>query len=339
MNSLEYYKIKRVSNSLLGMLSNPRWVKLKADNPDMEDEDKIHFRIGSGVDCLLSTPERWSTDFMVVNAKRPFGLMASFIDNLPPFLEKDSDTSLYQIAYDKSGYKMRIEKVIEKFWDSEEFSDYYILTRQVSKGTTILSNEEYDTVLKCVELIKSNKFLSDYFRTAEETDGLVETHYQVPILFNILDTDCKALLDLVVIDHEGKTISPIDLKTTGRSVLDFSGSFLLYGYYRQAAFYTYALQSENSPYKELLEQGYKIEPFRFIVVETKKSSSMPALLYEVTPEVLELGRSGGIVKNKKYKGYLELLEDYKWHFSTNQWDMSRELYENKGKIVLTLDEL
>ena len=39
----EYFASKRISNSLLGALSNPRWVKMKMDNPDAEDEDKKTF--------------------------------------------------------------------------------------------------------------------------------------------------------------------------------------------------------------------------------------------------------------------------------------------------------
>jgi len=39
----KYFAAKRLSNSILGSLVNPRWVKMKMDNPDMEDDDKKHF--------------------------------------------------------------------------------------------------------------------------------------------------------------------------------------------------------------------------------------------------------------------------------------------------------
>lgn len=85
------------------------------ENPDIEDSDTSYFRIGSALDCLLTSPERWELDFNVVDANRPYGLMGKFIDNLPRNLTAFSENELYQEAYDKSGYKMSIDRVIKKF--------------------------------------------------------------------------------------------------------------------------------------------------------------------------------------------------------------------------------
>lgn len=85
------------------------------ENPEIEDDDKKYFRIGSALDCLLTSPERWELDFKVVDAVKPWGLMGKFIDNLPPGLSILSPNALYQEAYDKSGYKMSLDKVIAKF--------------------------------------------------------------------------------------------------------------------------------------------------------------------------------------------------------------------------------
>ena len=52
---------------------------------------------------------------MVVDVNRPYGLLAKFVDNMPAGLDKDSSYFMYQEAYDKSGYKMNIEKVIANF--------------------------------------------------------------------------------------------------------------------------------------------------------------------------------------------------------------------------------
>lgn len=40
--------------------------------------------------------------------------MGKFIDNLPGGLNPFSENSLYQEAYDKSGYKMSLDRVIKK---------------------------------------------------------------------------------------------------------------------------------------------------------------------------------------------------------------------------------
>lgn len=119
MNKLQqvrqYFKTKRVSNSLLGMLFNPKWLKLKIENPDMEDDESKHFRIGSALDCILTSPEIWEDEFVVVDAIRPYGLLGKFVENLPPHLKPDSPMSEYQQAYEESGYKMKLDRVIMKF--------------------------------------------------------------------------------------------------------------------------------------------------------------------------------------------------------------------------------
>ena len=85
MNELkEYISAKALSNSTLGLMLNPRWVKMKLENPEIEDNDTTYFRTGSALDCLLTSPERWDDDFKVIDVNRPWGLMGKFIDNLPP---------------------------------------------------------------------------------------------------------------------------------------------------------------------------------------------------------------------------------------------------------------
>lgn len=54
---VSYYKSTRLSNSLLKSTQNPRLLKLKRENPELfENDDSTAFRIGSAVDCLLTSP-------------------------------------------------------------------------------------------------------------------------------------------------------------------------------------------------------------------------------------------------------------------------------------------
>lgn len=53
---------------------------------------------------------------MIVDAYKPYGLLGLFIDALPNGLTPDMlDPDLYQEAYQRSNYKMKIETVINKF--------------------------------------------------------------------------------------------------------------------------------------------------------------------------------------------------------------------------------
>jgi hypothetical protein len=145
-----------------------------------------------------------------------------------------------------------------------------------------------------------------------------ELLHQVPIYFTLKDHEFKALLDGIKIDHQEKTIEPFDLKTIGKSVYEFPLNYILYGYYTQAALYEYALKTKESPVYDLLQEGYTLKDFIFIVAETKTSSFNPALIYTTSKEEREAGFTGGNFNNKYHKGIYQLLEDYLWHVETDQ---------------------
>ena len=245
----------------------------------------------------------------MVDVNRPFGLMGKFIDNLPKDLSIISEESRYQEAWDKSGYKMKLSKIIEKFWENEEHIKYYKLTRNISDNKIVLSKDEFDSVTKARELIYANSFIHKYFFNL---GSHIELLHQVPIYFTYLEEKCKALLDGVLINHRTRTIEPFDLKTTGKSVYDFPSSYMQFGYYRQCAFYELALKSEDSPVKKYIDEGYEILDFVFIVVESKVTSSHPAIIYVSSQKDRECGISGGVVGKRRYKGINQLIEEYKY---------------------------
>lgn len=327
----DYYKSPRISNSLLGAVENPRLLKMRMENPELK-EDTPSLRIGSALDCLLTSPSRWEEDFAVVNVNKPYGFMGKFVDELPANLTELSAWEDYQNAYWKSGYKMPVKWVINRFWTTPDAVEYYQAIN-TSRGKIVLSKDEYESVEKAKELILASPFAYDYFIKSKTW---VELLHQVPIYFTYRGFECKALLDGIKLDHKNKIIYPFDLKTTGKSVLDFTDSFLHYGYYRQCALYTEALYSDSSPVKDLLDDGYKMEDFVFIVVETKLSSTNPALIYRTTPNTRKAGIHGGYYEGKYYKGVDQLLDELDWHMKTNNWTYPKAVFENKGVIELDI---
>lgn len=259
--------------------------------------------------------------------------MGKFIDNLPSGLTRESELFRYQEAYDKSGYKMKMDKIIEKFWDNQEAVGYYILTRDIDREKVILSRDEYEVITKARELIMANQFIYGYFFTVNVYTELL---HQVPIYFQYKEEQCKALLDGILIDHKERTIQPFDLKTIGKSVYDFPNSYLQYGYYRQCAFYEIALKSENSPVKKYLDMGYQILDFVFIAVETKLSSSHPAIIYKTNEFDRQCGIKGGYRNRRFYKGIDQLIEEYKFHRDEDYWDLPKDILESKGIINLDI---
>lgn len=341
----EYYKERRISNSLLGAIRNPRMFREKMLFPEKYDDgDKIYFKIGSGIDCILTDPERWDTDFKAVDIKRPPDQMTKFIYALPAGLTELSPEEDYKLAYELSNYKIGINRVIEKLWQVHDNRMYYRYTKDgfdSSEGKTILARDEMDRIRLLQDRIRENEYTYSYFFPVPFEDH-IELMFQVPIYFTYMDVDCKSLLDVIRIDHIAKTIEPVDLKTIGKSVYEFPTSFVSFGYYRQAAFYTLAIHSESSPVRSLIDKGYKVLPFSFIVVESKLESFSPAIIYETTEQHITAGMEGGTISieidgeiiNRKVMGINQLIEQYQYCVENNYWTLPLELKRNKGRLRL-----
>lgn len=241
--------------------------------------------------------------------------MGMFVQHLDEGITTSSELSAYERAYWQSGYKMPLNWVVDKFWSTPDAVEYYRKTKGKSKDVTLISKDEYESVLKSVELIRCSPYAASYFEKAKTWEELL---HQVPIYFQLAGEDFKALLDGIKIDHKEKTIEPFDLKTIGKSVFDFKANYLNYGYYTQAALYEYAIQQPESPVYNLIQEGYTIKDFIFIVVETKTSSTNPAIIYTTDADERYAGMYGGYCEGKKYKGILELVDDYRWHLENDQ---------------------
>ena len=327
-----YYKIKRLSNSFLSLIQNPVLFKMKLDGQEPPFENKDFFRIGSAIDCKLTSPETFEAEFQIINANKPYGLLGKFIDALPLNLGPSSPIELYQGAHALAEYKISVDRVVRSLWTNPEAQKYYQALHSTAEGKTILTLEDYEVVEQCVNSILGNPYTVDYFVPKQDEELL----FQVPVLFEYRGLEFKALLDGVRINHAEKTITPFDLKSTGFSVFNFGNSFINFGYHRQAALYYYAIQSTDSPVRHLLDEGYKQMPFRFVVTETRKNTTAPALVWEVASEDLVAGFSGGVANGRPVKGIDQLIDDYNWHVANDLWEFPREVYEKEGVFNLNV---
>lgn len=306
------------------------------ENPELEDEESKAFRIGSALDCLLTSPSRWEQDFKVVDVVRPSGLMQKFIDALPPLLTEDSSLENYQQAYEISGYKKAIAQVVKDLWTKFHLTEYYQSRSALITGQTLLTKDEYEFVVTAKDTILTNPFTSKYFFNHTED---IELIHQFAIYFEYKGIECKALLDGVMIDHKNKTITPFDLKTTSKNVWDFPLAYIEYGYYRQAAFYTIALKWYVEQMKTVLTwSDYEFKDFEFIVIQKSQfKSASPAFIWVTTPNDIKAGIEGGYLEGKEHRklpGIDSLIEDLHWHKQTNKWDLPRQMYESEGKTTL-----
>ena len=253
--------------------------------------------------------------------------MGPFIDALPCDLTEDSNIELFKEAYDKSGYKSKIETIVKRFREVEMFQEYYAEKCQCHNKTYLAKNE-YELVLKADADIELNQYAMRYFKP---TDPDEKCFKQYPIYFEYQNEKCKALLDLLFVNEKEGYIQPLDLKTS-QNVWTFDKSFLRYGYYIQAGFYHLAVQWAQNHGDLIQYSDFEIRPMKFIVVG--KFDNSPAKIFSCGWPEIEAGIKGAQRYGKYYDGVEDLMAKYKWHKENDEWLLPMNEILNDGEISL-----
>lgn len=325
MTERDYRKYKAINYSSLSRFSkhpmNYKYYK--------EPKDDTSLRFGSALDCLLTgSKEEFRRDFYVSSTDwKPTGKLKVFCDY---YIELSNTTKMseedkFKLAYSKAEYSTSVDTVAKKL-KLVKVQDYINVSTKHRKKT-ILFKEEYERIKRCHELLTTSKQSKRFFEEEEGVDKL----YQHVIIFEVLGNPCKAMLDLLIVNHNTKTIEPCDLKTTGTGSLYFESSIQKWNYFLQAAFYTEAVKQWQRTHPEL--KDYTIENFKFIVIESTPYN--PPIVYKMSDKDLEAGKKGGTIRNRPVRGYIKLIRDLLWHEYKNLWKAPREFYENE--FVVTTD--
>ena len=342
----EYRAHPAISQSQLKLLLGPDPSLFNTvREPELYFEEKKHFIIGDAVDCQLTrSVEEFNNKFHISNlqnkpsdtiksivnqvydhVKEIHGREVQTIDRYSNAILDSCNDHEYQSRWND---QTRINKVVEcwEYWED----------LKLAEGKTVLSSEENDLISQIVMSIRTSPNTSKYFQTSKD----VEVLYQLAIYFPCQGVDCKALLDMVVINHKEKTIQPIDIKTMGDQSIYFPKSLRQRRYDIQAAFYTEALKSKK------VYDTYEILPFKFIVESTVKPGN--PLVFKCDKTLLEIGKLGrsairlsGVSETRlvdtyygriePIKGFIELLEDYKWYME-HGFETPRVIVAREGEL-------
>jgi len=312
-----YYNDKAISQSqLTNLASGPKYFKNKLEYKVESDA----LTLGSVVDVMLTEPDNFHTIFVVNEYTKPVGQLGEYIDLIFKGLSEEE-------AYKEAGFKQKKLEVVKELFRGEDCQKYYNFLLE-SKDKKVISKEEYDKANRIVTSLLTNRFTSKYFN-CDDTECLT----QLELYWKYKDFDCRSRLDIVKINHNDKTILPIDVKTSGKSTYNFLESVVRFRYDLQASFYVEALNwyvKNTDKYK-----GYTVLPFLFIVEHTDYPG-LP-LIYECTEQDIYCGKYGGTTKTGvTLKGFDQLIEDLKWYYYHDSWDYTREVIENKGMVKMNL---
>ena len=304
----------------------------------VEDKDSSAANMGRIVETLLMEPHLFDEKFYMSScASTPTGLMLDFVEALYRVTRDCTDengvvtkdfTDISQEAYVISGFKIKYEAVIGKFFGSDA-EIYYNEIRMVrSKNLTVINTMEVSIAEKIVEQLKTNSTTGPIVNLVNSSRYTVIDQMQVEG-YTIDGHKFKSMLDKVVIDHKEKTIQPYDLKCTW-SVENFYEEYYLYrrAYIQAYLYYNAMLHIASDPKSEYY--GYRVEYLKFIVCDS--TNYYQPLIYTLDFEDMEDAYHGFVHKGRTYPGVADIIAALTWCKETNTWNISHKNYLSNGIV-------
>ena len=336
----QYRAVQMDSSSSLKEFSQNRkkYHKKYILNERVEEEDNLAATMGRIVETLLLEPEEFDNRFhMSIVTSAPTGLMLDFVEALYKHTAEATNEDgvltrnfeeLCKDAYVDSGFKIKLDAVLNKFVGSDA-EVYYKEIREVrSKGLTVVTTKDVDNATKIVEELKTNDFTSPVVNLVNSARYSIYNQLQVEG-YSINGHLFKSMMDKVIVDHTAKTITVYDLKCTW-SVENFYDEYYLYRRaYIQGYLYYWAAHHH---FAELCAQGYLMANPKFIVCDSTNYSA--PLIYEMTNDAFINAEEGFEHKGRQYPGVYNLIEDLDWAIENDKWNISRENYLNNGVVKL-----
>lgn len=214
-----------------------------------EREDKLDSYLVDGriLHCRLLQPDEFNNQFVVGMDKLPTDNVKIIIDKIcrdyPDVLNmEDLELEIIQIMKDMNYMqslktdKQRIEKIL-----TDDNKKYYQFVK-TAQGKTVIDTITLNRMDAIVEKIRANKTISDLLQlNHSDFDTDITVLNELPMQYDVSGytfAGIKGILDNVVINHKAKTININDLKTTGKTLMDFKETIDYYKYWLQMGIYT-----------------------------------------------------------------------------------------------------
>ena len=341
-----YFERKAVSRSLLSeLVRHPLRAKAMLDGVAQKVESEA-MTFGSAFDSLMfDTTTEFTSKYKIRQYENPwtdrrkntgkftYALEQIMQETLAADMPGSDTETMFLQAYEKSGIKSpKVYDLVAEF--VELGGREWVKESMMANAFTMISQDDYNKLAAMKANLINDEyvghlFVTDVPETHSVRDGDVEIIYQMDIDFYIEGIKCKALPDIVKIDHAAKVINIYDLKTTSSYDQNVMGSIVKFGYDLQAAWYTIALNAHAMQGEKY--EGYTVaDDFGFIFIDI---NMMNAPIHVMIPENdLSCAISGGNRYGRPRKGAFQILNDYMWHVECDKWDYPREYYENNGYI-------
>lgn len=280
-----------------------------------EHVDTPQLRFGSLVDCLVTGDKKEFNDkYFVVDLPKTTESLENISRTLFKKYHKKyktfdeiPDDELNQVGiaceyYANPRYdKKRLELIKANCKQSYELMF-------IAKDREIISSEELSKAMKCLNALKDHEIIGKYILHDTFAYPGIEHYYQLK--FKIVEDNIplKCMADIIVVNHNNKTVQPIDLKTTGHPEHMFYKSFIKWRYWIQAQLYWHIIRKVMDA--DDFYKNYELLDYKFIVVYTEKPSPLLWTYNDTKNESdIRYGRNGQILC-RHWKNIVKELDFY-----------------------------
>ena len=296
---------------------------------EREEKTEAYLIEGKVVHCLLFEPENLNKKFNVSPSKTPTDSVRKVITKMVA-LCAESQLEITDITNDSEEFKKIILDALisENLYQSLKEDSARLAKIQTEENKAyweFINNSKLDvidndTLVKCqekVDIIKANESVMSLFTKKQSDFDLdpIQTYAEQPLECKLKDLKfgLKGIIDFYQVDDDTKEVTICDLKTTGKTVTEFTETIDFYNYWLQAAIYC-KLVYENLPEDK---KEYQII-FKFVVIDKYNQ----VYVFDVSELTL----------SNWAESFEQVIERANFHYTNNNYSLPFEFLT--GKVIL-----
>jgi len=346
-----YRKIDALSASDIKLFDKNRFdfYRYKVLGEKRKDRASDSITLGSIIDFALSDclgnwnefEAKFDEKFILLSIKKGTGQMFQLADLIYEYTIRDTDaegnvSGEFTDRFEQAFVKLQAEdkfkgKTLE--WALSQFKDDVA----VYFNECLLSIDKMPVdpwMLERARVIIENTILDEHVGYLFQNRKDIENLGKTVIEWEYDGLKAKSELDNLSINHGTKEVIITEIKSNWE-IEEFQRTYLKLRYDLAACYYDLAVQRwiENER-DDLSEYGIK---FQFLTVDTSPQNLRP-IIYTLSQQDLTFAYSGFTTQaGYRYKGLKELVDEIKWCQKTGNWLISKEAFNNKSVLPLSIN--
>tara|TARA_R110002020_G_scaffold335596_1_gene550778 strand:+ start:15986 stop:16984 length:999 start_codon:yes stop_codon:yes gene_type:complete len=252
---------------------------------DKEEKTDKHLIEGKLLHCLLLIHKQFNKLFTITPNKLPSENIKKVLKglsqetNVEELDDVKDDLIIKHLKYQNLHQSLNTDEQRVAKVKVDDFKPYWKFISTSKKD--VIDQDMYDKAKSRVEIMQSNIDIMDLIGV-EATDfelDSIEVYKEKPLECELkkYNFGLKGIIDHFSIDHDKKTITINDVKTTGKTLSDFPESIEYYNYWLQAAIYcklVYEFVKEECKNYKIIFNFVTIDKYNQVYVFNVSDSTM-----------------------------------------------------------------